>query len=111
MKDVPRVDQDAPFGCITEGCKGVVVFQSTRLTDEAGKVTRTRPRIVSGGWLIEPYPEPNWIGRYSNPMLQAERNEYNAVPKSAICPHCRKADKFAEDIRAGVILVTETLSC
>lgn len=95
-----RVDEDAAFHCAF--CKnGVVVFESQHIFPEIDSpdifgcdpTSRTEPTCSTGGVLLVPHPAPNWIGRYSHPMIQAERNVQNAVPDSAICATCLLENK------------------
>ena len=102
-----RFDEDAAFHCAV--CRdGIVVFQSQHIFPEIDSpdifgcdpTTRTEPVLVGGGVILLPHQKPSWIGRYNNPMIQAERNGYNAIPSSAICAHClaenRTIDRFIE---------------
>lgn len=90
-----RVDEDAAFHCAF--CANeIVVFESQHIYPEIDSsdifgfdpTSRTEATCRTGGALLVPHPAPKWIGRYSHPMIQAERNAQNAIPESAICATC-----------------------
>ncbi len=96
-----RVDEDAAFHCAF-CANGIVVFESQHIYPDVGDsgdmfgfdpTSRTEATCRTGGVLLVPHPAPNWIGRYSHPMIQAERNAQNAVPDSAICATCLLENK------------------